>query len=131
MEDAGKLLLRVTVGGLLLLHGIHKLTHGIGGIISTVEGHGLPSFVAYGVYVGEVVAPAFVIAGFKTRLAALVLAFNMVVAIFLSHRGEVFTIGGQGEWAIELQMLYLLGGVSIALLGAGAYSLSRGRGRFD
>ena len=30
LEDAGKLALRATVGGLMLVHGVHKLLHGVG-----------------------------------------------------------------------------------------------------
>ena len=40
--------------------------------------------------------------------AGVVLAFNMLVAILLAHAGDVFKLGQYGEWAIELQMLYLL-----------------------
>ena len=31
-DDAGKLLLRLAVGGLMLFHGLHKLLDGVGGI---------------------------------------------------------------------------------------------------
>jgi len=46
----------------------------------------------------------------------------MLVAIALAHTDEVFTLGAQGGWAIELQALYLFGAVAIALLGAGRLS---------
>ncbi len=130
-SDAGKLLLRVTIGVLLLLHGIHKLRHGIDGIIGNVERHGLPSFFAYLVYVGEVAAPLLVIAGWQTRIAAAIVAINMAVAIWLSHAADVFLLTDKGAWAIELPALYLLGAVAIALLGSGRYAVSRGAGRFD
>jgi putative oxidoreductase len=130
-RDAGKLLLRLVLGFGMLLHGIHKLGAGIDGIVGLVESKGLPGFVAYGVYLGEVVAPLLLIVGYVTRVAGLVLAFNMVVAIGLAHAGDVFAIGQHGGWKVELQMLYLVGGLSIALLGGGRYGLSRGHGRFD
>jgi putative oxidoreductase len=130
-DDLGKLLLRVTMGGLMLFHGVHKLHSGIGGIVRRIQETGLPEFFAYGVFVGEVIAPLLIIAGYLTRLAGVVLAFNMVVVIFLAHSGDVFTLGSAGQWKIELPMMYLLGGVAIALLGAGRCSVSRGRGRFD
>jgi putative oxidoreductase len=129
--DVAKLVLRISLGGMMLLHGIDKLHGGIAGLQRLVENKGLPGFVAYGVYVGEVVAPLFVIAGWKTRIAALVFAFNMLVAVLLAHSGDIVRLGRHGEWAIELQMLYMLGAVAIALLGAGKYSVSRGRGRWD
>jgi len=130
-QDAGKLLLRLTIGVLLLLHGIHKIRHGVDGIIGNVERHDLPGFLGYGVYLGEVVAPLLLIAGWQTRIAAAVVAFNMVVAVWLAHAGDVLLITDKGAWAIELPGLYLLGAVAIALLGSGRYAVSRGAGRFD
>ena len=130
-EDAGKLVLRVTIAGLMLFHGVSKLTHGIGGIIANVDKRGLPHAFAYGVYIGEVIAPLLIIAGFYTRPAALVLAFNMVVAVWLAHSADVFTLGKGGQWGIELQALYGFGAVAVALLGAGRYSVTRGKGKWD
>ncbi|KAA5542572.1 DoxX family protein [Roseiconus nitratireducens] len=127
-DDAGKLILRVTLAGLMLFHGYSKVTGGIGGIESMLDQAGLPSVFAWGVYVGEVIAPLFMIAGVLTRISALIFAFNMVVAILLGHAGEMFTLGEHGEWAIELQMLYLMGAVAVALLGPGRYALRAGRG---
>jgi putative oxidoreductase len=130
-DDLGRLLLRLTVAGLMLFHGINKLGHGIGGIRQRVIDHGLPAFVAHGVFIGEVVVPLLIIAGIFTRPAAAIFSFNMVVALYLAHTGDIFALGKAGGWAIELQMLYLLGGVCIMLLGPGRYSLSRGLGRGD
>ena len=130
-QDAlGKLVLRVTIGGLLLLHGVHKLSHGVGGVKAVLVSNGLPAVFAYGVYVGEVVAPVLLIVGFFTRPAALVLSFNMLVAIALAHRSDVFGLGKGGQWAIEVPVLFLLGGVVIALLGPGRFSASRDKGKF-
>jgi putative oxidoreductase len=130
-QDAGKLLLRLTVGGLLLLHGIYKVRHGIGGIVEDVEGRGLPAFVGYGVFIGEVVGPLLVLAGWQTRIGALLIVGNMLFAIWLVHTEQVFTLGKGGGWGIESPGIYLLGAACVALLGAGRFSVSRGAGRFD
>ena len=130
-EDAGKLLLRVAVGFLMLLHGIAKMTNGVDGIEGMLEKNGLPAFIAYGAYIGEVIAPLFVIVGLFTRPAALVIAVNMLFAIFLAHADEIFSLGKQGGWAIELQGLYLFGALAIALLGAGRISFGGLRGRWN
>lgn len=129
--DAAKLLLRISLGGMLLLHGIDKLHGGVGGIQNMIEKKGIPGFIVYGVYVGEVIAPLFMIAGWKTRIAALVFAFNMLVAVLIAHSGDIFKIGRHGQWAVEVPMLYMFGAIAIALLGAGKYSASRGRGMWD
>lgn len=131
LEDVGKLLLRVTVGGLMLFHGVHKVLHGVGPIVTMVTARGLPTFVAYGVYLGEVVAPVLIVLGWLTRPAAVILAINMAMAVWLVHLPDLWRIGRTGGWALELQMLYFTGAVVVALLGAGRFSLSRGRGRWD
>ncbi|MGH7639262.1 MAG: DoxX family protein [Gemmatimonadaceae bacterium] len=130
-EDWGKLLLRLTIGALLLFHGIAKLKGGIGWMAGPLGGVGLPAFVGYGVYVGEVVAPLLLIAGKWTRLAGLVVAFNMLVAILLARRADIASLNQGGGWAIELEMLFLLGGVAIFLFGSGKYAVSKGSGRWD
>ena len=51
-DDLGKLVLRVSVGVLILLHGIFKLQNGVDGIAGMLGNNGLPAFLAYGVYIG-------------------------------------------------------------------------------
>ena len=114
---AGIVLLRWTVAGLMLLHGVSKLRAGVGGIEAMLSNAGLPGWFAYGVFVGEVVAPLLVMAGILVRPAALVMALNMVVAIALVHRDELFVLGKTGGYALELQALFLLGSIAIALIG--------------
>lgn len=123
LDDFGKLVLRVAVGGMLIMHGIGKLIDGIGGIENMVIGAGMPAFFAWAVYIGEVVAPALMILGYYARLGGLLGAANMLVAITLAHRSQVFSMGSMGGWAIELQGLFLFGCLSVALLGAGRYSV--------
>ena len=130
-EDWGKLLLRLAVGGLLLFHGIAKMRNGIGWMAGPLSGLGLPAFVGYGVYVGEVIAPIVLILGKWARIAGLVVAFNMMGAIIIALRAKVFTLNMSGGWAIELELMFLLGGLVIVLLGSGKYSLSKGTGAWD
>lgn len=130
-DDAGKLVLRLAVGVLMLLHGIHKLLHGVDGISGMLGGMGLPTFLAYGVYLGEVVGPLLVILGVYTRLGGLLMLGNMVAALALAHQAELFDIGPMGGWAIELQGLFLFGALAIMLLGAGRYSVGGINGRYN
>lgn len=122
-DDAGKLVLRLTIGILVLLHGLAKLMNGIGPIEGMLAARGLPAVLAWAVYVGEVLAPILLIIGIYTRWAAVLVAVNMLVAIFLVHSQQVFTIGNGGGWGIELQGLFLFGAIAVALLGAGRYSV--------
>ncbi len=131
MQDTGKLILRLTLGGLILFHGINKLIHGIGWMSGPLATIHLPFFIAYGVYIGEVVAPIFLIIGLWTRVAALVIAFNMVMAIGMEAWKLAATINRGGGWGIELEAFYLLTALAIFFLGAGGLSASRGQGALD
>ena len=109
-------ILRWAVAGSLLLHGISKLIKGIGSIEGLVVSAGLPKFVAYGVLIGEVLAPLLVLANRFVMPAALVMAFNMGVAVALVHAAQIFTMGKSGGWALELQGLYFFGSLAIAFM---------------
>lgn len=122
-EDIGKLLLRLTLGILLILHGIAKISGGVSGISGMLQNAGLPGFIAYGVYIGEVLAPALVILGLYARIGALIIALNMLVAIWLVHAHEVFLLGKTGGWALELQGFFLFVALSMALIGPGRFSV--------
>ena len=124
--DAGLLVLRLGLGALILLHGIYKLTPGIAWIAGPLGKVGLPAWVAYGVYVGEILAPVLVILGLWARPAAFVIAFDMFMAIFLARRGDVAKINPMsGGWAIELELIYLVAAFAIALAGSGRYGLGK------
>lgn len=117
--DIAKLLLRVTLGVLLLLHGLAKLQNGVGGIVDMVSSAGLPGIIGYGVIVGEVIAPLMILAGVYSRIGGWLAAVNMLFAIVLVHSAEIFTLTQNGGWAIELQMFYLSSAVCVGLLGSG------------
>jgi putative oxidoreductase len=99
-DDTGKLVLRVALGILILLHGIQSHGKGVDGIGGMLASHGLPAFLAYGVYVGEILAPVLLIVGLFTRPAAVIVAINMLVAIWLVHRrtSARSTAKAAGRW---------------------------------
>lgn len=123
--DAGLLVLRLALGVILLLHGIWKVTHGVAWIAGPLSAAGLPSALAYGAYVGEVLAPLLLIFGLWPRAAALAIAFDMFMAIGLARRGDIGKINPMsGGWAIEIEALLSFTALAIALAGAGRYRLS-------
>ncbi|RST51675.1 DoxX family protein [Variovorax sp. DXTD-1] len=131
LDDSGKLLLRVAIGVLVLLHGIFKISAGVGFVSAILVKAGLPGGLAYLVYVGEIAAPLLMIAGFWTRAAAGVVVINMLAAFGLVHMTDLFALTKQGGWALELQGLYLFGALAVVLLGAGRFSLAGLRGRWN
>jgi len=121
----------VALGVMFLLHGIDKIASGPADIIGLVEKAGMPGRVAYLVYVGEVIAPLMLIAGWWTRLAALVIAITMAFAVGLAHMDDLVTLTKQGGWALELQGMYFFTALALAFLGAGRFSVGGARGRFN
>jgi putative oxidoreductase len=124
-DDIGKLVLRLTLGVLMLLHGIAKITRGTGGVERMLEGIGLPGSIAFGVYVGEVLAPVLVIIGFYARVGAGIMVVNMLFAIVLAHRADVFLLTKTGGWALELQAFFLFTALALMLMGPGRLSVNR------
>lgn len=125
-EGTGKLILRVTLGILILLHGIAKIRSGIDPIGGMLEASGLPAFLKYGVYVGEVVAPLLVIGGYYARIGAWLIAVNMLFAIGLAHWGEVFALDpGSGALVLEKQYMFMFSAIALALMGPGRYAINQ------
>ncbi|MDR2463539.1 MAG: DoxX family protein [Verrucomicrobiales bacterium] len=131
IHSLGKLLLRLSVGGLMLCHGIHKLTHGMAPIKQMLAAHHLPVALVYGVPVGEIIAPLLLILGIWSRLAGLVLSFNMGMAVFLAYGAAALNIDAHGGANAELALLYLFGGLAITCLGSGKFAVSGGAGTWN
>ncbi len=125
-DDHAKLILRLAVGFLVLLHGLYKLQNPqavefVGAAFSDV---GLPAAFAYLFFVGEVIAPIMLIVGYQTRVAALLVAITIVVAILLVHTSQLFTLAEMGGgYALEIQTMFLAGALAIFGLGAGKHRL--------
>jgi putative oxidoreductase len=125
-ESTGKLILRVTLGVLILLHGIAKLRNGIDPIGGALEASGLPVFFKYGVYIGEVIAPLLLIAGYYARIGAWLIAVNMLFAIGLMHWGEVFLLDAQnGSLTLEKEYMFMFSAIALALIGPGRFSVNQ------
>jgi putative oxidoreductase len=121
-SDIGILILRVTVGGLLLFHGVHKLQAGLDEQMGLLAAKGIPTFFMYLVYVSEVLAPVLIILGIFTRLSAASIVGTMLVVLYVAPF-PLMVLGPHGEWAIELQMLYLFIPLALFFIGPGRFSV--------
>ena len=120
-EDIGKLLLRLSVGILMLFHGVSKLRNleTLGFIKNKLTMFSMPELLAYGVFLGEIVAPLLVIIGIYARFGGFIIFINMLFAIVLVHSNDLFALTDHGGWRLELQGLFLFGSLVIALIGSG------------
>lgn len=126
-DDLGKLVLRVGLGGLLLFHGIHKLLNGLDPIKGMLAAHNMSDTLAYGVYLGELVAPILVIIGLFSRIGGLLIALDIVIAVVLAGLSKAMTIGPIGGYGLEVETFYFVTAVAVSLLGAGRFAVGGGR----
>ncbi len=127
LDDVGKLMLRITVAALMLFHGVGKIIHGIPFIERDMARVHLPAVFAYAVYIGEVIAPLFLLVGAWTRIAAALVVVDLVVAVLLARLPAFFTLARSGGWALELEGFFLLTALVIAFLGPGRLKLGTRR----
>ena len=124
-EDIAKFILRVSVGILMLFHGIAKLVNlqSLGFIKSQLENLGINPILAYGVYLGELVAPILIILGIYTRFGGFLIFINMLCAIILVHMNDLLALTEHGGWRLELQAFYLMTALVIMLVGSGKIAI--------
>ena len=123
-NDIARLLIRLSLGIMMLFHGVDKIINGISGVKHLTVNAGLPEFLAYGIYIGEVVVPIFIILGLYARVASVFLALNMLMAIFLAYGNSLFELGKHGAPVIELPLFYFILSIAVFLLGSGRYSVN-------
>lgn len=127
-EDIGKLVLRLTLALLMLFHGVDKIGN-LGGVMSILEKNGLPEFMAYLIYVGEILAPLMLIVGYRVKVAALTISLTIVAASLLVFSNSLFSLGKHGAYALEVQAFYLFVGIAVFLLGNDRFCLDSMRRR--
>lgn len=132
-DHTGKCLLRVSLGLLLLPHGIEKLFGGVDRVLRLVNSAGLPEPLGYAVFIGELVAPLMLIIGYQVRWAALLVVVNMVLAIAIVHSGDLLAFSRQGTFVLELEYFFLLTATAVMFLGPGRWAIqgdmASGRGK--
>ncbi|CAA6799095.1 MAG: Membrane protein containing DoxX domain [uncultured Sulfurovum sp.] len=118
MEKNALRFLTVSLAVLLLFHGVDKIVNGIGSIEEMLEKLKIPyaQYIAYGVYIGEVLAPLMLVFNHFIRIALILISINMLVAIVLAHGTTLLTLSKHGAWSIETPMLYLVVSVTLFLL---------------
>ena len=127
-QNAMALVGRVLLALMFLLAGIGKIG-GFDGTVGYISSVGLPmpSVLAAGALVLEIVAGIALIIGYKTRWAALALALFTLAAAFLFHNYWSMPADQQMmQQIIFLKNLAVTGGLlMLAMAGPGAWSVDR------
>lgn len=115
--NAGMLILRLGMGGLMMKHGYDKLIH-----FSQYKGQFI-NFLGMGqslslslVIFAEFFCALFIVIGLFTRLATIPLIVTMCVALFKAHNSDIL---GEGEMAT----LFLAGYLTLLFTGPGKISV--------
>jgi putative oxidoreductase len=116
--DAGLLILRIGVAGLMLTHGVPKLISLFGNEeIQFADPFGLGQATTLMLAVfAEFLCSLLVLVGLGTRLAVIPLMVTMLTAIFVAHAGDPF----RGK---ELSVFYFIIYLVLLITGAGKYAL--------
>ncbi len=118
----GLLVLRLALGLVFIVHGGQKLFGmGFGGTSRMLADMGVPGAGVIGplLAIVEPLAGVAIVLGLLTRLAALAVAVDMLGAILLFHRLHGFFV----PMGIEFPMMLAAGGLTLAALGAGPFSI--------
>lgn len=128
--DAGLLVLRVGLGTIFFLHGWEKL---FGGGLSFVSqmlelvGWEFPGWLLVAVALLELVGALALILGYGARIAAVLLAIEMLVAVALFHARQGFFIdtvpSAPLAYGFEFHVALVGGLLCVALAGPGALGL--------
>lgn len=134
VNDKVATLLRVTLGLIMFPHGAQKVFGWFGGygfngtMNSFTNQMGIPAFFAFMAILAEFAGSLGLIFGFLTRIAALGIAINMMIAVFTVHLSHGFFMnwfGNQKGEGIEYHLLAIVLAIGIMIRGGGAYSLDQ------
>lgn len=118
-KDLGLLILRVGASAMMLVHGIPKINRLFESPIEFPDPLNIsPTLSLILTIIGEVVAPALILIGFKARLAAIPALITMLVAAFIVHGSDPFQ-------KKELALIYALIFLVVLIAGPGKYSINR------
>lgn len=120
----GAFIIRVSLGVVLLAHGLLKLlVFTIPGTIGYFESLGLPAIAAYLVIFGELAGGAALVLGLYSRLAA-ALSLPILIGSVWAHIGNGWLFSApNGGW--EFPVLLVALAVAVTVQGGGAFALRK------
>ena len=117
LHDLSHFGLRISVGVLLMVHSVGKFDSGTGGFFSSI---GLPSEMAPLIGLLELLCGALLVAGVLTRIAASLVAIEMLIIMVYVKKLQSFS----GKNGLELELLIFVVLLTVIVLGPGRISIS-------
>ena len=126
MSNFFDLIGRIFVSSIFLLSGYNKIFN-YSGTVSWMEGFGIPGFLLAPTIILEIILPLLIIIGYKTQIAAILLALFCIATAVIFHLdfgdqmqtiqllknfglagGFLFiAVNGPKEWAVEAKKKYV------------------------
>ena len=124
--DLTSLILRLTLGAIMISHGIPKITKREVLGKKWNDHYGVPKATIWLTGIFQIVGGLALLVGLFTSLTALLLALDMLAALFIcifnSHHREPFnSVSPDKGWDVNLLLVGSL--VAVMLLGGGKWSL--------
>lgn len=123
--DLAAFVLRISLGIVLIAHSLYLkyFVFTLAGTASFFGSLGLYEWLAYVVFITEIIVGAALIIGYKTRICAIIIVPVLLGAAWAHWpNGWLFT-APNGGW--EYPLYLAVTSVCVALLGDGAYSLKK------
>jgi putative oxidoreductase len=133
-DRVSTMIMRVMLGIVFFPHGAQKLLGWFGGsgfsgtMSMFTDKMGIPAVFAFLAIMAESVGSVALIAGFLTRIAALGIGTNMVVAILMVHLPNGFFMnwfGNQKGEGFEYHLLAITLALALIINGGGRWSIDR------
>ncbi len=130
-NDTATMILRVLLGVVFLPHGMQKLLgwfggYGFSGTYGFFTGNGIPALFAVLAILAEGLGSLGLLTGFLTRVAALGIGTNMVVAVLMIHHKFGFFMNWDGKQpgeGIEYHILVIAIALALIIKGGGKWSI--------
>jgi putative oxidoreductase len=122
LKPLALLLLRIALGIIFIYHGLPKLAH-TQQWVQNFQHMGFPGYFAYIAGILEVFGGAMLIAGLFTRIAGLLLAIEMAIAVTKVHGLLSNPLNVHGY---EFPLLLCVSCLALAAVGAGSISIDHG-----
>ena len=121
-HEVGALILRLTLGILLFIHGLVKFQDGIENTVGWFTSIGIPGFMGYVVPFIELIGGIALIIGIGTRIVSLLIAIIMIGAI-LKVKLAVGLLGNGQMAGYELDLAFLAMAIYLTINGSKLLSI--------
>lgn len=122
LQPLALLVMRLTLGAIMVAHGYHKVFGGLQHFAHMVGGMGVPVWLGYMAAFTEFLGGLLILVGFFTRLAAFAIFIDLAVAIWKVHLHNGL-LGSPDRPGFEFPLAVASLALALIFFGAGPIAL--------